>query len=50
MAEESKNLNWGHDPEDNEGFTIADMSDDEAAQFFENIMQLMANKEGQSPR
>ena len=50
MAEESKNLNWGHDPEDNEGFTIADMTDEEVDQFAKNIKQLMASKAGQSPR
>tara|TARA_R110002012_G_scaffold89257_1_gene219356 strand:- start:498 stop:650 length:153 start_codon:yes stop_codon:yes gene_type:complete len=49
VAEESKNLNWGHDPEDNEGFTIADMTDQEVDQFADKIMQLMANKKSKAP-
>ncbi len=44
MAEENENLNWTHEPQDPDEFTIADMTDQEVDQFADKIMQLMANK------
>ena len=44
MAEENENLNWTHEPQDPDEFTIADMTDEEVDQFAVKIMQRMATK------